>query len=459
MSIVVVGLSHHTAPVDVRDRVAFPAHVLGEAVSGLNRGPGVRECVIVSTCNRCEIYAVADDADAAREVVVNWVCDFHDLARADVEGHLFCLREAEAVRHLFRVACGLDSMIVGEPQIAGQVKDAHAAALSRGATGVVFNRLFQMATEVSKRARTETEIGEGAVSVPYAAVELAKKIFGNLEGQRALVIGAGEMSELTARHLIANGVRSLRVASRTLERAREMADRVGGHALPFDEAMAGLHEADVLISSTSAPAYVLRRDVVAQAMQRRRNAPMFLIDIAVPRDIEPEVGKLYNVFLYDIDDLQSVVGVNLAKREQEALKAQDMVEEQVSAFNAWLNSLDVVPTIVSLRQRFEATMSAELERVGMAGFSEEQQKRIAALLRSYTNKLLHGPVTRLKEAAETGDGLMHVHAVQYLFGLRGKSETEKGGDGETTSPSPVAGGSPLSPPPSPSGRGRGPGGG
>jgi glutamyl-tRNA reductase len=421
VSILVVGLSHHTAPVDVRDRVAFPAHVLSEAVSDLSGAPGVRECVIVSTCNRCEVYVVAEEGDLARQTVTGWVCDFHDLARADVEGHLFCLHEAEAVRHLFRVACGLDSMIVGEPQIAGQVKDAHAAALSRGATGVVFNRLFQMATEVSKRARTETEIGEGAVSVPYAAVELAKKIFGNLGGHTALVIGAGEMSELTARHLISGGVRSLRVASRTLERAREMADQVGGHALPFDEAMAGLHEADVIISSTSAPAYVLRRDVVAQAMQRRRNEPMFLIDIAVPRDIEPEAGKLYNVFLYDIDDLQSVVGINLAKREQEALKARDMVEGQVTAFYAWLNSLDVVPTIVSLRGQFEATMAAELERAKLAGFSEEQQKRVAALLRGYTNKLLHGPVTRLKEAAESGDGLMHVHAVQYLFGLNKRS--------------------------------------
>lgn len=430
MSIVVVGLSHHTAPVDVRDRVAFPAHVLDEALSQLSRE--VRECVIVSTCNRCEVYAVADDADDAREVLIGWVCDFHDLARADVEGHLFCLRKTEAVRHLFRVASGLDSMIVGEPQIAGQVKDAHAAAMSRGVTGVVFNRLFQMATEASKRARTETEIGAGAVSVPYAAVELAKKIFGNLEGHAALVIGAGEMSELTARHLIANGVRSLRVASRTLERAREMADRVGGHALPFDAAMASLHEADVVVSSTSAPAYVLRRDAVAQAMQRRRNEPMFLIDIAVPRDIEPEVGKLYNVFLYDIDDLQSVVGVNLAKREQEALKAHAMVEEQVAAFNAWLNSLDVVPTIVSLRKQFEATMVAELERAKLAGLSEEQQKRVEALLRSYTNKILHGPVTRLKEAAESGDGLMHVHAVQYLFGLREKQGSGAGDQGPGT---------------------------
>ena len=459
MSIIVVGLSHHTAPVEIRDRVAFPAHQLGEAASRFGSDP-VRECVIVSTCNRCEVYAVAEDADAACAAVVGRLCEAHGLVRAEVEGHLFCLRETEAVRHLFRVACGLDSMIVGEPQIAGQVKDGHAAAGGSGAAGVVFNRLFQMAAEVSKRARTETEIGMGAVSIPFAAVELAKKIFGKLDGQRALVIGAGEMSELTARHLVANGVRSLRVTSRTLERARELADRVGGEALPFEEGMSRLHEAEVVISSTSASGHVLRRDAVAQAMQRRRNQPMFLIDIAVPRDIEPEVGDLYNVFLYNVDDLQKVVGDNIARREQEAVKAQAMVEEQIGAFHAWLSSLEVVPTIVSLRQRFEATMSAELERARLSGFSEEQQKRVSALLRSYTNKLLHGPVTRLKEASEAGDGLSHAHAVRYLFELNPseeKNETEKRGDEDATSPSPIAGERPLSPPPSPIGRGRGKG--
>ncbi len=416
MSIIVVGLSHHTAPVEIRDRVAFPAHQIGEAATRFGSDP-VRECVIVSTCNRCEVYAEADDPEAARDAVIDRLADAHGLVRAEVEGHLFCLRESEAVRHLFRVACGLDSMIVGEPQIAGQVKDGHAAAVGSGASGVVFNRLFQMATEVSKRARTETEIGTGAVSIPFAAVELAKKIFGKLDGQRALVIGAGEMSELTARHLVANGVRSLRVASRTLERARDLAERVGGEALPFEEAVSRLHEAEVVISSTSSPVPVLRRDAVAQAMQRRRNQPMFLIDIAVPRDIDPEAGGLYNVFLYNVDDLQKVVGDNIARREQEAVKAEAMVEEQVAAFYAWLNSLDVVPTIVSLRRQFEATMAVELERARLSGFSEEQQQRVAALLRSYTNKLLHGPVTRLKEASEGGDGRTHVHAVQYLFGL------------------------------------------
>ncbi len=424
MSIIVVGLSHHTAPVEIRDRVAFPSHQLGEAASRFRGHPAVRECVIVSTCNRCEVYAVADDAEAARDAVTVRLCDAHGLARADLEGHLFCLRETESVRHLFRVACGLDSMIVGEPQIAGQVKDGHAAAVGSGAAGVVFNRLFQMAAEVSKRARTETEIGLGAVSIPFAAVELAKKIFGKLDGQRALVIGAGEMSELTARHLVTNGVRSLRVISRTLERARELAERGGGEALPFEEGMARLHEAEVVISSTSASGHVLRRDAVAQAMQRRRNQPMFLIDIAVPRDIEPEAGGLYNVFLYNVDDLQKVVGDNIARREQEAVKAQAMVEEQIGAFHAWMSSLDVVPTIVSLRQQFEATMSAELERARLAGFSEEQQKRVFALLRSYTNKLLHGPVTRLKEASEAGDGLAHAHAVRYLFGLNQAEEVQ-----------------------------------
>jgi glutamyl-tRNA reductase len=315
-------------------------------------------------------------------------------------------------------------MIVGEPQIAGQVKDGHAAAMACGATGVVLNRLFQMAVEVSKRARTDTEIAVGAVSVPFAAVELAKKIFGSLEGQSALVIGAGEMSELTARHLVASGIERLRVTSRTLDRAKALAEAVSGEAVPFDQALAGLHEADVVISSTSAPTHVLRREAVAQAMQRRRNEPMFLIDIAVPRDIEPEAGKLYNVFLYNIDDLQKVVGVNVARREQEALKVQAMVHEQIEAFQGWRSSLDVVPTIVSLRRSFESTMAAEIERVGLGSLSEEQRRKVTGLLRSYTNKLLHGPVTRLKEASETGDGLTHVHSVRYLFGLQEAGGTD-----------------------------------
>ena len=448
MSILVVGLSHHTAPVDVRDRVAFTAQNLGRALSGFREDSDVRECVILSTCNRSEIYVVADDPETASDKVIARLCDFHGQPRTELEGHLFFLREGEAVRHVFRVAAGLDSMIVGEPQIGGQVKDAHAAALNSEAAGVVLNRLFQMAAETSKRARTETEIGAGAVSVPYAAVGLAKKILGDLKSHTALVIGAGEMSELTARHLVANGIRSLRVTSRTTERARELSDRIGAEAVAFGGALERLHEVDVVISSTGAPHPILRRDAVVEAMQRRRNDPMFLIDIAVPRDIEPEVGSLYNVFLYNIDDLQSVVGINLAKREREASKVNTIIEEQAKAFSSWLNSLDVKPTIVTLREQFEAIMKAELARVKLTGFSEEQQQKVHSLLRGFANKLLHDPVTRLKEAADAGDGMLHVHAIRHLFGLgeegggrkmqnerckmkneKGKTDDRDGGDG------------------------------
>ena len=434
MSIIVVGLSHHTAPVDVRDRVAFPGHVLGEASSRFSRHPAIRECVILSTCNRCEVYALAGDPDEGRRAIVEQLCDFHGLAPTVMEEHLFCLREREAAVHLFRVACGLDSMIVGEPQIAGQVRDAHAAALSCESVGSGLNRLFQMATEASKRARTETEISSGAVSVPYAAVELAAKIFGSLEGHTALVIGAGEMSELTARHLKANGISSLRVTSRTFERASDLADRVGAEALDFGDALSSLHTNDVGISYTGAPHPILTRSAVAEAMQRRRNEPMFFIDIAVPRDIEPEAGKLYNVFLYDIDDLQSVVGANLSKREEEAEKVHLIIEEQVRAFCSWLNSLEVVPTIVSLRQEFQAILEAEIDRARLTGFSEEQQTKVASLMRSYANKPLHGPVTRLKEAADAGDGMLHVHAMRYLFGLGGEGAPRRGGRGSEGRP-------------------------
>ena len=306
---------------------------------------------------------------------------------------------------------------MGEPQIAGQVKEAGAAALSMGTSKTVLNRLFRTATEVSKRARTETEIATGAVSVSFAAVELAKKIFGNLEGHTALVLGAGEMSELTARHLTDNGVKSLLVTSRTLARAQNLAMRVGGRAISWDEGIGSLHGADVVISSTSAEAYVLERHHVAAAMQKRNNRSMFLIDIAMPRDIDPVVGDLYNVFLYDLDDLESVVGANLEKREIEADKVNTIIEEEVENFSAWINSLSVVPAIVALRGHFQSFMDSELAQARLSEFSDEQRAQVTNLMRRFMNKVLHKPVTRLREAGEEEDGGAYVAALSYLFDL------------------------------------------
>ena len=320
MSLVVIGLSYRTAPVEVRDGVAVLPQALDAVLQYFSGVPEIAECAVLSTCNRSEVYCVATDIHAAREAVIKGWCDQSGLDADTLGRHLFVYRDTEAVRHLFRVASGLDSMVMGEPQIAGQVKEAGAAALSMETSKTVLNRLFRAATEVSKRARTETEIATGAVSVSFAAVELAKKIFGNLEGHTALVLGAGEMSELTARHLADNGVKSLLVTSRTFERAQNLAVRVGGRAISWDDGIGNLHGADVVISSTSAETYVLERHHVAAAMQKRNNRSMFLIDIAMPRDIDPAVGDLYNVFLYDLDDLESVVGANLEKRKIEADK-------------------------------------------------------------------------------------------------------------------------------------------
>lgn len=417
MSLVVIGLSYRTAPVEIRDGVAVLPHALEGVLQGFATVPEIAECAVLSTCNRSEVYCVTHDTHAARDAVIAKWCDQSGLAPDALCRHLFVYRDADAARHLFGVAAGLDSMVMGEPQIAAQVKEAGAAALSAGASKTVLNRLFRAATEASKRARTETEIATGAVSVSFAAVELAKKIFGHLDGQTALVLGAGEMSELTARHLADQGVKSLLVTSRTFARARDLAMRVGGRAIHFAEGMDNLHDADVIISSTSAENYVLERHHVASAMHQRKNRSMFLIDIAVPRDIDPAVGDLYNVFLYDLDDLESVVGANLEKRKTEAEKVNAILEGEVRAFSAWVNSLDVVPAIVALRRHFQSFMDAELAQAKLAEFSDDQRAQVANVVRRFMNKVLHKPVIRLKEAAEEEDSGAYVAALSYLFDL------------------------------------------
>lgn len=417
MSLVVIGLSHRTAPVDIREGVAVLPHALEGVLRRFSAVPKIAECAVLSTCNRSEVYCVTPDIQAARDAVI---AEWRERSGLDADAlcrHLFVHRDADVARHLFGVASGLDSMVMGEPQIAAQVKEAGAAALSVGTGKTVLNRLFRAATEASKRARTETEIATGAVSISFAAVELAKKIFGDLDGQTALVLGAGEMSELTARHLADNGVKSLSVTSRTLARARDMAMRVGGRAVSWAEGMDNLHRADVIISSTSAETYVLERHHVAAAMQKRKNRSVFLIDIAVPRDIDPAVGDLYNVFLYDLDDLESVVGANLERRKVEAEKVRAILDEEVMAFSAWVNSLDVVPAIVALRRHFQAFMDAELAHAKLTEFSDDQRAQVANVVRRFMNKVLHKPVIRLKEAAEEEDGGAYVAALSYLFDL------------------------------------------
>ena len=422
MSIVAIGLSYRTAPVDIREGVAVLPNALGTALKRLSSLPGISECAMLSTCNRSETYLVSDEPETSCRRVIDVLSELSQLDSDALRKHLFIYQDTDAVRHLFEVSSGLDSMIMGEPQIAGQVKDAGSAAMEAGSSGAILNRLFRSATEASKRARTETEIGVGAVSVSFAAVELAKKIFGSLEGRSTLILGAGEMSELTAKHLVEAGVGSLVVASRTLARATDLADRVNGEAVPWENAVDRLHESDVVISATGAEGYVLSSDDVAGAMQIRRNRSMFLIDIAIPRDIEPAAGELYNVFLYDIDNLEAAVGANLKKRQEEAEKARVILDEVVAEFNSWMNSLGVVPAIVALRKHFQETLESELDRAKLADLNDDQRSVVLDLLRRYTNKLLHQPVTRLKEVADDGDGMTYVATLMHLFELHAKLE-------------------------------------
>lgn len=417
MSIVVVGLNHRTASVEIRDRVSVSEQQHRSVLKRLRALDTVNECSLISTCNRSEAYLVSDDSETARAGVLGVFSSTSGIDAAELDGYTFTLNDMDAVRHLLGVASGLDSMIMGEPQIAGQVKDAGARALEAGTSGAILNRLFRSAVEASKRARTETEIADGAVSVSFAAVALAGKILGNLDERTALVLGAGDMSELTARHLVDKGVGRLMVSSRTFARARDLAKRVNGKAMSWEDAMDGLHRADIVISSTSATVPILKKPRVSRAMQQRRNNAMFLIDIAVPRDIDPEAGALYNVFLYDIDDLQAVVGANMKKRRREAEKARNIVDEEVRGFASWLNSLDVVPAIVAMRRRFQELLDEELDRARLSDLTEIQQEKVAALLRLYMNKLLHAPQVRLREAANSGEALNYVDALVRLFDL------------------------------------------
>ncbi len=427
MHILAVGLSYHTAPVEIRDKVAFLPHGLDESLEALKSQEDFKESLILSTCNRSELYAVCEDAGSGRERLFSFFSDFHNVDLEELKPYLFCLVDGEAVRHTFSVACGLESMVMGEPQIAGQVKEAHQRAMERKTTEVLLNRLFMAAAEVSKRARTETRISEGPVSISFAAVELAKKVFDRLEGRTALLIGAGEMSELTAIHLSSNGISSIIIANRTLERAAQLAERIGAKPVAFQEGINYLDKADIVVSSTSAPYYVLGADDVARVMRRRNNNPIFFIDIAVPRDIDPEIGNLYNVFLYNIDDIESVVSDNLMKRQEEAQKARVIIDEELEKFLSWWGSLDVVPTIKSLREKFQKALDMELNRLKskMDNLSYEQKEMVLMLMRGYMNKLLHSPTTRLKEAVNSNDGLEYVSSIRYLFDLDSEPKHEK----------------------------------
>ena len=419
MRIVLIGMNHKTAPVEIRERLQIDCGDGGPVLAELLGIPEVREVLVLSTCNRVEVLARVADGEATVERLKEFIFRQGNLDAAELERCIYVHRDREAVRHLFRVAASLDSLVMGEPQILGQVKEAYRRAVDHRATGVLLNRLVHHALRAAKRVRTETGIAGNAVSVSYAAVELAKKIFGGLHGKTILLVGAGEMSELAARHLLRQGVERILIANRTYARAEEMATAFQGVPVAFDRLPEVLPEVDIVIASTGAPGYVVTAEMVVAALRRRRNRLLFLIDIAVPRDIDPAAGEIENVYLYNIDHLQDVVDANRETRLAEAAKAEGIVAEEVALFEAWFNALAVVPTIVALRGKMEGIVRGELEKSAnwLGGLPEEARLRIEGLAASVVNKILHDPITGLKEESREKDELPYVAAVRRLFKL------------------------------------------
>ena len=403
MTLALIGVNHKTAPIELRERIAISSDELPDTIRALAAEPGVAECMIVSTCNRVEILASVDSPDTN---VASFLQRHFGLDPSFLAPHIYTYLEQDAVRHLFRVASSLDSMVVGEPQILGQVKEAYAAARMAGAIGSQLEHLLQSAFAAAKRVRTETEIGANSVSVASVAVELARKIFGSLQGRTVFLVGAGKMSELAARHLVQQGAGAILVTNRTQERAHQLAEPFNGRVIPFDKLYDAASEADIVISSTGAPHPIFRREHGQTFMHRRRNRPMFFIDIAVPRDVDPAVNQIEGIFVYDIDDLQQVAAAHIAERGRQAGDAEAMVDAEVERFHQRRRTVNVAPAIVSLQRQAEEIRLAEIKRMHarLDTLTAEQLAAVEALTRGLVNKFLHPPMQALKQAARDNDG-------------------------------------------------------
>ena len=421
--IVSIGTSHHVAPIEFRERLAFSEEQLIESLQHLLESDQVQEAVILSTCNRVEVYAVANsvrNADAAAKMLVEFLARSRQIGVESLKKWCYLHHNLETIQHLFRVTASLDSMVVGESQILGQVKTAYDLSRASGGAGTILNRLFTKAFSVGKRIRSETTITTGAVSISYAAVELAKKIFNTLEGKTVAIIGAGEMSELTAKHLVANGVANVLVANRTYERAVKIAEKFNGTPIAYDSDLNFLIDADIVISSTNAPDYLIKRQPLAAIMRKRRHRYMFLIDIAVPRDIDPDVSKIDYAFLYNIDDLEAVVVSNLKDRQQEAGQAEQIVTEEAKQFYNQLQTFQVNPTIKALHQQFRQIADTELQACFYKStLSDQQEAAVTSMTQAIVKKLLHHPMQNLRCAVNDGnaDHAQYVQALQELFAL------------------------------------------
>jgi glutamyl-tRNA reductase len=404
--LVLVGLNHKSAPLAVREKLGFSEAELPAAVERLVATGPIEEGIIVSTCNRVEIVAKAKERHAGAATLKEFLSRDRGVSLDEVDKFTYAFEETDAVRHLFRVVAGLDSMVLGEPQILGQVKRAYEVAREAGATGAVLDRLLQQGLSAAKRVRTETGISRHAVSIAFAAVELAKKIFGEIGGRSALLLGAGKMTELAARHLVSSGVSRILVANRTYSRAVALAERFSGEAVNWDDGLACLERVDIVVTGTAAAEPVLTKAIVQKAIRARRSRPLFLIDIAVPRDVAPDVNDIDNVYLYDIDDLQGVVDSNLDERRRQAEIAAKMIEGEVESFDHWLQSLDLTPTITALRERLHGIGRSELDRFRrkLGPLSAEQHRTVEELTRAVIQKILHTPIRHLKGCAARGHG-------------------------------------------------------
>ena len=427
MHLLLLGASHRTAPLELRERLDFSSRGLDSAVRALVERRTTAEAVVVSTCNRAELYVACEEPARAVDDLLGFISEFHQVSADRIRPHLYSHVDDAVARHLFRVSSGLDSMIVGEPQILGQIKDAYGVASSAQSAGPLLNKLFHWAFGVGKRVRSETALAEGAVSVSFAAVTLAKKIFGHLTGRRVLVVGAGEMGKLTAIHLKAQGVAAIAITSRTLAHAEELATEVGGTVVAWDLWPQALAESDIVITGTGSPTPIVSKAQVNAAMPARRTRPLFLIDIAVPRDVDPRAADIEQVFLYNIDDLQGIVRENLQKRGGEVSRAEQIVEEEVRKFATWQRSREAVPTIVALRQRFEAIRRSELDRLDakLTALPPDARARVDEVTRLIIEKLLLHPTEQLKSADDAQAVAQYSDALTRLFGLEGEDPKDR----------------------------------
>ncbi|NVN91121.1 MAG: glutamyl-tRNA reductase [Desulfuromonadales bacterium] len=426
MHIIVVGLSHKTASVEIREKVAFSPNLIEKPLQELVALDDIIEGVIISTCNRVEIYATTRDIAGGISRIKRFLADHHRISLESLEQHLYSYHSEAAIRHVFRVASSLDSMVIGEPQILGQIKTAYGYAAEYKSSGIILNRFLHKAFSVAKRVRTETRIASSAVSVAFAAVELARKILGDLSGRTVMLIGAGEMCELAAKHFLNCGASGVMVANRTFSRAERLADEFSGEAVRFEELFDHLHRADIVLSSTGAPHTIIGPKDVELVVRRRKYKPMFFIDIAVPRDIDSRVNDVESAYLFTVDDLQEIIQANLAQRNLEASKAEEIIEQEIGQFFRWLSSLESTPTIVALRSKFDEIRRAELDKTMNAwkDMPPEAEKRLESLTIAIINKLLHTPTTLLKQSGQGGRTDLYTDALRQLFDLQTSTQDD-----------------------------------